>query len=222
MNIWQKIIGIYYRPAEVFEQLKPKTLWWVPLIIVLAVSAAAVLITRPIVMPEILAQLAQNPDIPPESLPQIEEKMQNPLFSLLNVAVGLPLAWLAVGLVFWGVFSMLGGKSSFAQMFAATVWAWMVSIPGSFIKVPLMFIMETAKVHTSLALILPPEMEEAFIFRLLSQVDIFAIWTILVMAVGYSVFTGVNQKKSLWAVFVAWAIWILVLSFVKGMTKMAG
>lgn len=222
MNIWQKIIGIYYRPTEVFEQLKPKTLWWVPLIIVVAVSAAAVWITRPIVMPEIMAQMAQNPDIPPESLPQIQEKIQNPLFSLLNVFLGLPLAWLAVGLVFWGVFSMLGGKSTFVKMFAATIWAWMVSIPGSLVKVPLMFVMETAKVHTSLALILPLEMEETFLFRLLSQVDIFAIWTISVMAIGYSAFTGIKQKKSLWAVFITWAVWILILSFVKGMTKMAG
>jgi hypothetical protein len=222
MNVWQNIIGIYHRPAEVFEQLKPKTLWWVPLIIVLVVSAAAVLVSRPIVMPEIMAQIAQNPDIPPENLAQIQERIQNPLFSLLNVFLGLPLAWLAVGLVFWGVFSMLGGKSTFVKMFAATVWAWMVSIPGSLVKVPLMFVMETAKVHTSLALILQPEMEETFFFRLLSQVDIFAIWTLFVMAIGYSAFTGIKQKKSLWAVFITWAVWILVLSLVKGMTKMAG
>ncbi|MBI5805681.1 YIP1 family protein [candidate division TA06 bacterium] len=222
MNIWQKIIGIYYRPEEVFEQLKPKTSWWVPLIIVLAVSAAAVMISRPIVMPEILAEIAKNPDIPAENMAQIQQRIENPIFSLINVVIGLPLAWLAVGLVFWGVFSMLGGKSTFVKMFAATVWAWMVSIPGSLVKVPLMFVMETAKVHTSLALILPLEMEETFLFRLLSQVDIFAVWTLSVMAIGYSAFTGIKQKKSLWAVFITWAVWIVVLSFVKGMTKMAG
>jgi hypothetical protein len=98
----------------------------------------------------------------------------------------------------------------------------MVGIPGNLIKVPLMFVMETAKVHTSLALVLPPEMEETFLFRLLSQVDMFAVWTLSVMAIGYSVFTGVKQKKSFWAVFATWAVWILILSFVKGMTKMAG
>ena len=222
MNIWQKIIGIYYRPAEVFEQLKPKTLWWVPLIIVVAVSVAAVWITRPIVMPEILAQISQNPDIPPESLPQIQERIQNPLFSLLNVFLGLPLAWLAVGLVFWGVFSMLGGKSTFGKMFAATVWAWMVSIPGSLVKVPLMFAMETAKVHTSLALLLPTEMDDTYIFRLLAQVDFFTIWTVFVMALGYSIFTGVDRKKSLWAVFIVWAAWVLIISAFKGMGGMTG
>ena len=222
MNIWQKIIGIYYQPAKVFEHLKPKTLWWVPVIILLTVSVAAMFISRPIVIPEVLAQISQNLDIPPESLPQIQDRVQNPLYGLLGVLVGMPLAWVAVGLVFWGVFSMLGGKSSFVQMFAATVWSAMISLPGSLIRVPLMFIMETAKVHTSLALVLPPEMEETFIFRLLSQVDIFAIWTLAVMAIGYSVFTGVEQKKSFWAVFVTWAVWILILSFVKGMTKMAG
>jgi len=222
MNIWQKIIGIYYRPAEVFEQLRSKTLWWVPLIIVLVVSASAVLITRPIVMPEIMAQMAQNPDIPPESLPQVQERIENPLYSLLGVFVAMPLTWVVIGLVFWGIFSMLGGKSSFVQMFTATVWPAMVSIPGSLIKVPMMFVMETAKVHTSLVLILPPEMEETFIFRLLSQIDIFVVWTVVVMALGYSVFTGVKKKKSLWAVFIVWAIWVLVISAFKGMGGMAG
>lgn len=222
MSIWQKITGIYYQPAKVFEQLKTKTLWWVPLILILAVSTGAMFISRPIVIPEIMAQMAQNPDIPVESLPQIQERIQNPLYSLLGVLAGMPLTWVVIGLVFWGIFSMLGGKSSFARMFAATVWSAMVGIPGNLIKVPLMFIMETAKVHTSLALVLPPEMEETFLFRLLSQVDIFAIWTLAVMAIGYSAFTGVNQKKSFWAVFVTWGIWIMILSFVKGMTKMAG
>jgi len=222
MNLWQKITGVYHQPTKVFEQLQPRTMWWVPFMIVLVVSAGAMFISRPIVMPEIMAQLAQKPDIPPENLAQIQERIQNPLFSLLNVFLGLPLAWLAVGLVFWGVFSMLGGKSTFVKMFAATVWAWMVSIPGSLVKVPLMFIMETAKVHTSLALVLPPEMEETFLFRLLSQVDIFAVWTLSVMAIGYSAFTGIKQKKSFWAVFITWAVWILILSAFKGMTKNAG
>ena len=44
MNVWQKITGIYYQPAKVFEQLNPKTLWWVPLIIVLGVSTGAMFI----------------------------------------------------------------------------------------------------------------------------------------------------------------------------------
>jgi hypothetical protein len=222
MNIWQKITGIYYQPSKVFEQLKPKTLWWVPFIILLAVSVAVMFITRPVVVPEIMDQMAKNPDIPAESLPQVQERIQNPLYGLLGVLVGMPLVWVAIGLVFWGIFSMLGGKSSFGPMFAATAWAGMVSIPGSLIKVPLMFAMETAKVHTSLALILPPDMDETYIFRLLAQIDIFTIWTLAVMALGYSVFTGIKQKKSLWAVFIAWSVWALVISAVKGMGNMAG
>jgi len=222
MNIWQKITGIYYQPAKVFEQLKPKTLWWVPLIIVLVVSTGAMFISRPIVIPEIMSQMAQNPDIPSESLPQVQERIQNPLYSLLGVLVGMPLAWVAIGLVFWGIFSMLGGKSSFGPMFAATAWASMISIPGSLIKVPLMFIMDTAKVHTSLALLLPTDMDSTYIFRLLAQIDFFTIWTVVVMALGYSAFTGVDRKKSLWAVFIVWVAWALIISAFKGMGGMAG
>jgi hypothetical protein len=222
MNIWQKITGIYYQPSKVFEELKPKTLWWVPVIIVIAVSVAVMFVTRPVVVPEIMAQMAQNPNIPSESLPQIQERIQNPLYSLVGVLVAMPLAWVVIGLVFWGIFSMLGGKGTFAQMFAATAWASMISIPGSLVKVPLMFIMDTAKVHTSLALMLPTDMDGTYIFRLLAQLDFFTIWTVLVMALGYSVFTGVDRKKSLWTVFIVWAAWVLIVSAFKGMGGMAG
>jgi hypothetical protein len=222
MNIWQKITGIYYQPSKVFEQLKPKTLWWVPVIILLAVSVGVMFITRPVVVPEIMDQMAKNPDIPAESLPQVQERIQNPLYGLLGVLVGMPLAWVAVGLVFWGIFSMLGGKSSFGPMFAATAWASMISIPGSLIKVPLMFIMDTAKVQTSLALILSTDMDGTYIFRLLAQMDFFTIWTVAVMALGYSVFSGVKPKKSFWAVFITWIVFILIISAFKGMGGMAG
>ena len=222
MNIWQKIIGIYYQPSKVFEQLKPKTLWWVPAIILLAVSVSAMFISRPVVVPEIMAKMAQNPNIPAESLPQVQERIQNPLYSLVGVVLGMPFVWLILSLVFWWIFSMLGGKSTFGQMFAATVWSGIIGIPGSLVKLPLMFIMDTAKVHTSLALILPTDMDGTYIFRLLEQLDFFTIWAVAVMALGYSVFTGVNQKKSLWAVFISWAAFILIISAIKGMGGMAG
>lgn len=102
-------------------------------------------------------------------------------------AVTQPVGLLLVTLVFWGLFAMLGGRATFAGMFAASAWAGMIAIPGSLVKVPLMFAQETVKVQTSLALILPPEMEERFVFRLLAQADVFTLWSLYVMAVGFAV-----------------------------------
>ncbi|MCU0606239.1 MAG: hypothetical protein MUF78_02165 [Candidatus Edwardsbacteria bacterium] len=107
-------------------------------------------------------------------------------------------------------------------MFTATAWAMMVNLPSSLVRVPLILAQETIKVQTSLALILPPEMEESFIYRLLAQVDVFTLWMLFVMATGYSVFTGLDRRRSYAATYGAWGLWALVAAALGGMFKFGG
>ncbi|MRR08964.1 YIP1 family protein [bacterium] len=220
---WGNLIGIYYQPAKVFEDLKPdiKWRWLAPLLIAVLAGVAAYFIIRPVMIPEIMAKISQNPDIPPEALERIQSRVGSPL-GVINVVIFTPVVALLIGLVFWGIFSMLGGRTTFGHMFTATAWAMMVNLPSSLVRVPLILAQETIKVQTSLALVLPPEMEESFIFRLLAQVDIFTLWMLFVMATGYSVFTGLDRKKSYTAAYGAWGLWALVAAALGGMFKFGG
>ncbi|GEM_PF-1007914 len=226
MRWWQNLSGIYYQPTKVFEGMKDRPQWLAPLVIGALVTAlVTVIILRPIVFPEQIARINANPDIPEEAKARAVEQMEGGLPFALGVtaaAVTQPVGLLLVTLVFWGLFAMLGGRATFAGMFAASAWAGMIAIPGSLVKVPLMFAQETVKVQTSLALILPPEMEERFVFRLLAQADVFTLWSLYVMAVGFAVFTGVARKKSLTAVYGAWGIWALAAAALGGMFKFGG
>ncbi|MDI6738798.1 MAG: YIP1 family protein [Candidatus Edwardsbacteria bacterium] len=226
MKWWENILGIFYQPSKVFEGMKQKPQWLVPLIVsILVALLVAVIILKPIVFPEQIARLNANPDIPPEAKERAIEQMDGTMAYVFGVgaaAVAQPLSMLAIAVLFWGIFTMLGGKAAFAGMFAVTAWAGLISIPGSIVKVPLMFIQETIKVHTSLALILPHEMEESFVFRLLSQIDVFTLWMLFVMAAGYSVFSGLERKKSYTAVFAVWGVWALIAAALGGMFKFGG
>lgn len=220
---WGNLIGIYYRPRAVFEDLKPDIKWrWLPpLLIAVLVGVAAYFIIRPVMIPEIMAKIAQNPDIPAEALERIQSRVASPL-GALNVAIFTPAVALLIGLVFWGVFTMLGGRATFGHLFTATAWAMMVNLPSSLVRVPLILAQETLKVQTSLALVLPTEMDERFIYRLLSQVDVFTLWMLFVMATGFSVFTGLDQKKSTAATFAVWGVWALLAAALGGMFKFGG
>jgi hypothetical protein len=218
------ILGTYYQPDKVFEGMKEKPRWLIPLIISVIFTLIVTAIILPkFVLPEQAAKLASNPDIPADRMEEIQARMSGPIpliAGLVSNLVAVPVGLLLIGLIFWGIFSMSGHKAGFKQMFTAAVYGSLIGIPGAIIKVPLMFIKETAKVSTSLGLILPAEMEEGFLVRLLNHIDLFTIWTLVVMAIGFSVFSGAPRKKSYWIVFGCWAVFILILSAVGGAIRM--
>lgn len=215
------ILGTYYQPDKVFEGMKEKPRWLIPLIVsVIFTLIVSAIILPKFVFPEQAAKLASNPNIPAERLEEIQARMSGPIpliAGLVSNVIAVPVSLLLIGLIFWWIFSMSGHKANFKQMFTAAVYGSLIGIPGAIIQVPLMFIKETAKVSTSLGLILPAEMEEGFLVRLLNHIDLFTIWSLVVMAIGFSVFSGAPRKKSYWTVFACWAVFILIVSAVGGL-----
>jgi hypothetical protein len=194
------IMGIYYQPDKVFEGMKDQPRWLIPLIVSVVFTLMVTAIILPtIIMPEQAAKIAGNPDIPAEQVEAIQARMSGPIPLIAGLASNLilmPAGLLLIGLIFWWIFSMLGHKADFKQMFTAAVYSSLIGIPGAILKVPLMFLKETAKVSTSLGLMLPAEMEEGFLVRLLNHIDFFTLWMLVVMAIGFSVFSGAPRKKS--------------------------
>jgi hypothetical protein len=221
MNWWRSLIGVYYQPAKVFEGMKDRPRWLVPLAAAVAVTVlVTAIIMKPLVLPEQAERVASNPDLSNEQREAISERMNSPLVywsGIIGALVSQPVLLLLVSLVFWGMFSMLGGKTKFPAMLSATAYGALISIPASLVKVPLMFAKQTAKVHTSLALLLSPDIEETFLFRLLAQFDFFMIWMLVVMAIGYSVYTGVKRSTAYYAVFGMGLAWALAVAALGGM-----
>lgn len=220
MSWWKPLYQVLYAPARVFSAMAEKPRWLAALLAVMLVTAAVTaVIMKPIVMPEQIERIARNPDIPDDSRQQILERMESPMVfwsGLIGALLSQPVVLLITSLAYWGLFSFLGGKGGFRHMFSAAVHGALVSIPASLVKVPLMFAMGTARVHASLALLLSTDAEETFLYRLLAQADLFAIWSLVIMAVGFSVYSGVKRKTSYWATFGLWAAWILASSALGG------
>ncbi len=113
------ILGIYYQPDKVFEGMKDKPRWLIPLIVSVVFTLIVTAIILPtIIMPEQAANLARNPDIPAEQLEAIQAKMSGPIPLIAGLASNLilmPAGLLLVGLIFWWIFSMQGHKAKFTR-----------------------------------------------------------------------------------------------------------
>lgn len=218
---WIKpLYEVLYAPARVFAAMAEKPRWLAALLaVVLVTTAVTAVIMKPIVMPEQIERIAKSPDIPEDSRQQVLERMESPMVfwsGIIGAAVSQPVVLLVIALAYWGLFSFLGGKAGFRHMFSAAVHGALVAIPASLVKVPLMFAMGTAKVHASLALALSTDLEGTFLYRLLAQADLFAVWSLIIMAVGFSVYGGVKRNTSYWATFGLWAAWVLANSALGG------
>jgi hypothetical protein len=140
MKWWERLIGIYYQPARVFEAMKQKPQWLLPLIIGSLVTVlVTVIILKPIVFPEQIVRINANPDIPDEAKQRAVEQMSGTLsygLGIVTAAIAQPLVVLLIAVLLWGLFSMLGGRATFTGMFAATAWGGPAGRDGGELLLP--------------------------------------------------------------------------------------
>jgi len=214
MSSFSGVLKVLFAPSKVFASLREKPNWILPLIIFLALVAAATLILFPTIRTEILNNITSNPDISEEQRAVIMEQASSRLTLGWIMVPGLIfqfIAFFAIGAVFYFVGSiLLGGEGKFSQILSVTALAQIVAIPEHLVKVPMILAKHTMKVHTDLSLFFPVSMEDNFLFKLFSQLDLFAFWKVYLIGLGMAVLYKFTTKKSMTAAFVVWGIYIFI------------
>jgi hypothetical protein len=85
-----------------------------------------------------------------------------------------------------------------------------VSLPAVIIKLPLMLVKKNLHVQTSLAAAMPSGTDESVPFKILAHFDIFTIWQIALISIGFSAVYKFNVKKSASMVIGFWALWVII------------
>jgi hypothetical protein len=202
-GIVQRFIGIFTAPQTTLSDIAQHPNWIVPLVFIVLATALLTQWIVPAVIqdakPEIEKRLAQR-DVPAEQAEQITEislrNIRN--FSAVSAGVGILIVSLitAAALLFIGNI-VLGGKSNFQQIFSVYMWTGLVSILGFLLKIPLVLKQMTTKIHFSPAAFFPAEAETGTLFRIAAIFDIFTIWRIVLIAIGFSLIYKLSPGKSL-------------------------
>jgi hypothetical protein len=106
----------------------------------------------------------------------------------------------------------LGGDSNYRRVLSVYSYSSLIAIPAMIVKFPLIMMKENLNVQTSLALLLSPNTEDSFLYRVFSSFDIFTIWQVILVSMGLGVIYKYATKKAFTAVFILWVIWILLKS----------
>lgn len=223
-NFFERLVGVFFSPTETFEDIarKPDILW--PLLLLIVVGIASALLVMPhldfdaLVEQQAEMMKKRNPNVSDADLAQMGRFTKamakvGGYVSPLVIVVG----YLVIALVLWGAFRLMGGGGDYKHALSTTLWAYMPrmllgGIIGTVIVMARGMVDPTqmAAVVKSSPAFLVDIKEQPVLFSLLSSLDIFILWTLFLLVLGFSIVSRLSRAKSAAIVITLWLVTVVV------------
>ncbi len=228
-----RLVGIFWEPKPVFENLALKPRFWSPLILltVLAVLYSAA-IARFVGWEEVVTrQLESNErmqQLPAEQRERIIEqslRLTVPL-GYAGAALGTTMSALLIAAVVLGMTNLFGGAAlKFKQAFSLTCYSMLPMGLATVLSMVVLFLKDPADfdIRRPLPLnlgVLPGVADAPAGWRTLAEsIDLFSIWVIVLLALGFSSASRrLSFSKALVLILVPWLAVVLVRSALAGLS----
>lgn len=229
-----RIAGVFFSPKNTFEDIVRKPSWLAPILIstVLSLIAVAALNQRMNWRDYIIQQIEKSPQAAQMSADQKQQRAEVGAKFTVGIvyASGLlvPICFaLIVGLVMMGAYNLFAGAGAgFSQALSIVAHAGLVGIVSTPLFLLVLFLKPPGTIDpenplaTNLAAFLPEESAK-WLVVLCKSVDVFSIWILILIAIG---FAAVNPRKlkgsksfviaiSVWAAYVVLRVgWAFIFS----------
>src|SRR5712671_6074509 len=205
-NSFQRIIGVLFSPDATFASIARRPDWVVPLVLLLIVSLAAGLIMAPHVDFGAAAREAmeQNKNASPE---QIDKAVRisssiGKVFTYISPVLSL-IGLLVIAGILLLAFRLFGGEGDYKQAFSVTCYSSIPTIIKS--VVTLIIIVAKGGIIPAQALTTIVRSNLGFLvdyktnpmaFALLSSFDIFSVWFLALLIIGFAYLSRLTKAKS--------------------------
>lgn len=224
MSAIGRVFGVLFSPQKTFEDIVRKPGWVVPiaLLTLLSIAVSFGLNQRVNWRDFIGQQIDKSPQASQLSAEQKEQRIEAgakfaPISTYVFGVLGPILVALIVALVMWGAYSLLGGiNTTFGTAMAIASHAFMTGLVSSplflliiYLKAPGTIDMENP-IATNLAAFLPDDSAK-WLVALCKSFDVFTIWTLILLAIGFAVVNPKKLKggKSYMIAFGVWAVFVV-------------
>ena len=216
-GVWEDFVDIFYAPSDVFERRREGR-FRLGLVILTVLSVAIFFATKGGMQAVMDAefqrkaaeQMAKNPQLTPETLEKgraIGEKL-----GWLIVLVVTPLLVFLTGLLLWIGGKLVDAKESLSAAVMVATYAMVPRLIASLVAGVQGLLMSPDAISSrysvslSVARFLDPTATNPLLFKLAGQVDVFAIWSAVLLAIGLSVTGRISRRN---AAAIAAVIWLL-------------
>ena len=214
MSFWGKLGNIFASPGKAFTAIEKKPTWFWPFIIMMVISLLTSYLTMPQQAKLAVDNMMRQGNIPPE---QMQMAMKTIPIGIFGTAFFMVIVWFflftAIYYLIGSVF--LGGDSSFKKLLSVQAWSSFIIMVSSIIRVPLIRAKDSALVSLSPAMLLPSDLVGSKLFTMLSQIDFFIIWYLIVFGMGFSYIYRFSKVKSYTAIAICWIIWVAAITILS-------
>ncbi|HVO56944.1 MAG TPA: YIP1 family protein [Dongiaceae bacterium] len=228
ISAFGRLIGVFFSPKGTFEDIARRPSWVLPVVVMTVLGiATAFVMNQKVDWREVASKrIEESPRAANMSADQKEQQLAmsakiSPAIAYVFGTIGPILAVVIVAAVMLLVYNMIGGASAtFGQAMGVVSHAFFVTIIGTVFLIAILYLKPPGTVDldnpvaTNVGAFLPESTPKP-VQALAKSIDIFSIWQLLLIAVG---FTAINAKKlkgkALSLALIPWAVWVAV--------KMAG
>ena len=221
IGLINRMIRLFYAPRETFEDLARKRSaadWLVPAILNVAVATIAAVLILPFTT-EFNQERMQGMSVEER---KIVEQYQTQGIMRVSTLIVTPIVLFTFVFIFSAlcllVGKLLGGLLSYGQVLTIVVYAGLIAIPQQIIKTLLILATETPLVQIGLGVFLSEEALRSFSGHLLSLIDPFVVWSIVVTGLGLSIVGQFDRSKAYVGIGLIMIIW---LSFAAALSSIS-
>lgn len=224
-NPIQRILGVLTAPGETFESIARRPDWVIPLLVIMAVSIIAGLLIASRLDFSALGREAieMNPRASEMSSSQAESAARFTSAIMRVSAYASPFLSVISLLIVAGVllltFRLMAGEGDFRQAFSVTTYAWCPRLIKGILGTVVILSRKSLSIFelqnplmSNLGFLFDPK-TKPLQFAMASSIDIFAIWSVILLVLGFAAVSKLSRGRSA-AIVVGWWILINLLSLI--------
>ena len=230
-----RVIGALVSPVRTFRSIAERPTWGVALAVLLIISTLVGVLANKRIDPNDVRQSVQQrmeksgQQVTPEQLDRaMTMTAKITAVTLWLIPIFVVVAYLVIALLFFGAFRFFGGSEiSYKSSFATAVHSFMPGMVGALLTLPVILTHEHLKLKevqggnllaSNVGAFAPDSVGPA-VRALLTSVDFFSIWTLILLVIGYKATAKVSTAN---AATVAVVLWALYVGFKVGIAALFG
>ncbi len=219
---FDRFIGVLMSPRETFESIARRPDWGVPLIAILVMSmVSGILVASRVDFNSVAREaMEMNPNMAQVPADRVETMVKFTAATMKITSYASPLLsiiiLLIVAVVLLFSFRLFEGEGNFQQALSVTLYSWVPRLIKSIVGTIVLFTKQDIGIYdlqnpvmSNLGFLADPK-SNPLLYGLCSSFDLFTLWSLFLMIIGFSVISKVSRGKSA-AIVVGW--WIVVNLF---------
>jgi hypothetical protein len=222
MNSWTVFVKTFMDPVKAFEAIKAKPVIALAMTVMLLMSGAAAFVfathmdekaMRAMMVERIEKSGQKMSDEQVDKIIATQSKFMP--FAAVTGVIGAAIVYLLVALVFFLLFKLLDADFSFKHSLSVTVHGFLPGLISGLLAIAMVFKTGSVDpkdpagmVYSNLGFLADPGTQKA-LHAFLGSIDIFSIWSAVLLTLGYAAISGRSAKNTAPWVCGLWALYVL-------------